>query len=735
MKNSIILLMTCFALSTSAQITGVVTDSESGNSLPGASVVWLGTADGTVTDASGSFSLEVSKELPAELIISYVGFNKDTIQVNSPTQRLSISLSTSMEMQTVEVTEERNPFTMSAASMLNTESINRGVLRKAACCNLSESFETTASVDVVLNDAVTGTKKIQMLGLEGVYVQKLFEGIPFNRGLGNVLGFDQIPGPWINSIQLTKGVGTVLNGYESMTGQINLNFLPPDGTEKVYADLFGNNQGRYEGNLVWTKPLNERWSTALFAGGHFQDRKVDQNDDGFLDMPTREGVKLMNRWKYFGDYFRSQFMASYAYEDRTSGQRDFDFGNDFGGEDSYGFGMEVNQIDLMAKAGILSKEREDRSVGFHTIFSRTDVDSYFGNSPYVGEQTTGRLNVTLQQKFSEYSDHEISTGLHFLYDEYSESYRDSAFGRIERVPGAFAEYTYDRPRFTLVAGARYDAHNLYGGQFSPRLHLKYNLRPLTTIRTTLGRGFRSANAFGDQLGLLASSRQVRVLNTPQAEESWNTGISFLHKFELFGRQAVINTDYYYTYFENQLVVDRDFSARQLLFYNLDGESSAHSFQADFQMEPLRGFGMKFSYKYQIVETDYLEGQLQKPLVPEHRALVNLGYTSPDGNWYVDFTTNYYGASRLPDTEMNPEGLQLAGESETFFLLNTQITRTLGNFEVYAGSENLGNFIQKDAIVDAENPFGDIFDATMIYGPLNGRTFYAGVRFNFEKQSN
>lgn len=734
MKYTILLLLTGFSLSLSAQITGTVSERETGNPLPGASVVWLGTTQGTVTDGQGQFSLDAPETLPAELLFSYVGYTSDTLTVRSSSKVVEVSLSSSVEMQAVEVTEERDAFSMSAASKVNVESINRAVLRKAACCNLSESFETTASVDVVLNDAVTGTKKIQMLGLEGIYVQKLFEGIPFNRGLGNVLGFDQFPGPWINSIQLTKGVGTVLNGYESMSGQINLNFLPPDGNERVYADVFANNQGRYEGNLVWTKPLSERWSTALFAGGHFQDQKVDRNDDGFLDMPTREGIKLMNRWKYFGDYFRSQFMASYAYEDRTSGQRDFNFNDDFGSEDVYGFGMEVNQIDLMAKAGILSKKREDRSLGIHTIFSRTDVDSYFGNNPYIGEQTTGRLNVTLEQKFSQYSDHSISTGLHFLYDEYNEAYRDSAFSRIERVPGAFAEYTYERPRFTLVAGARYDAHNLYGGQFSPRLHLKYNFRPLTTLRTTLGRGFRSANAFGDQLGLLASSREVRVIDTPQAEESWNTGVSFLHKFELFDRQAVINTDYYYTWFENQLVVDRDFSARQLLFYNLDGESTAHSVQADFQMEPLKGLGIKFSYKYQVVETDYLEGKLQKPLIPEHRALVNLGYTSPDGYWYVDFTTNYYGVSRLPDTQMNPEDLQLDAESENFLLFNTQVTRTLGNFEVYVGSENLGNFIQSDAIVDAENPFGDYFDASMIYAPLNGRTFYAGVRFNFEKQA-
>jgi hypothetical protein len=98
-------------------------------------------------------------------------------------------------------------------------------------------------------------------------------------------------------------------------------------------------------------------------------------------------------------------------------------------------------------------------------------------------------------------------------------------------------------------------------------------------------------------------------------------------------------------------------------------------------------------------------------------------------WYFDFTANYYGSQRIPGTEENPEEFQLPGRSEAYFLFNTQVTRTLGDFEIYAGSENIGNFVQQDAIIDAENPFGDNFDASMIYGPLNGRTFYLGVRMN------
>jgi len=712
-------------------LEGTVREKATNESLPGANVYWSETTTGTTTDANGRFEIPARVSLPHKLIVSFVGFRNDTVRVESLSQPLQINLSSTVEMDAVEVTDNRGAFTMSTIDQLNTETINRGVLRKAACCNLSESFETSASVDVVLNDAITGTRKIQMLGLDGIYVQNLLEGIPFTRGLANVQGFDQIPGPWINAIQVTKGVGTVQNGYESMTGQINVDFIQPDGDETLYFDAFANDQSRLEANAVWTKNINQRWSTGLFFGGNIETKRIDKNKDGFMDMPLREGVKLMNRWKYKGDYVRSQIIVRYNTEERTAGQMDFDYSDDFGTGNAYGFGLNFDQVEVMGKLGLLSKTREDRSLGTTYSYSYADIDSYFGNTVYKGTEHSARINSLYSSKFSQYSDHSYTAGVHFLYDKYNESFADSAFAREEIVPGAFVEYTYDRPRFTLVAGMRSDFHNLYGTQVSPRVHGKYNLKPLTTLRGTVGRGFRSPNVFADQLGVLASSRQVRVLETPDAEASWNTGISFLHKFTLFGHDAVFNADYYYTSFENQLVVDRDYGVNTLLYYNLDGQSDAHSIQTDFQAEVVRGLGIKLSYKYQQVKVDYLAGKLDKPLIPKHRALFNIGYTSPEGKWYIDATANYYGAQRLPDTSQNPEAFQIGSHSEEFFIFNSQITRVFKKFEVYAGAENIGDFIQKDAIIDAENPFGSNFDSSMIYGPVNGRTFYAGIRLNLK----
>lgn len=712
---------------TSQDVSGKVTDHHTGRSLPGASVYWASTTIGTTTNSDGAFTLPFG-ESPL-LVVSMVGYKADSIPVYAPVTDLRIALMPTIEMETVEISEKQLVFSQSASALINTEAISRGVLRKAACCNISETFESTATVDVVMNDAVTGTRKIQMLGLDGIYVQNLLEAVPFTRGLGNILGFDQIPGPWIQSIQLNKGLGSVINGYESMIGQINLDFIQPCSEEKLRFDVFASNQGRYESNLVWNKQMGTSWSTALFVGAHTQQARVDMNRDGFMDMPLRDGLKLMNRWKYEGDLFRAELAASYTREERTAGQTDFRFNEHFGRETLYGFGLDYTQAEVMGKFGIFHPTREDKSLGITTMLTYHDAYSFFANNEYSGLERSARINALYQSKFKPTSHHSYKVGVHGLYDAFRESFADSAFRRTERVPGLFAEYTFARPKFTAVAGSRFDAHNLYGNQFSPRVHLKYNPKQLSTLRFAAGRGFRAPNAFADQLGMLASSRRVHVLENPQAEVSWNAGVSALHKFKIANRDASINTDYFHTWFENQWVVDRDASPQWLLFYNLPGRGTAHSFQTDFQYNILNGLEAKLSYKYQYVETDYLQGTLEKPLIPRHRALTNLSYETKNERWYFDITANYYGTSRLPNTRSNPEGLQIAQRSDDFFILHAQVTWVWKGIELYVGAENIGNFIQSNAIVDAENPFSEFFDASLIYGPLNGRMYYAGARFN------
>ncbi len=718
---------------TSAQfVEGTVTDSSTGESLIGANIFWSGTSMGVVADTNGRFRLEIPQPYPQRLIIRMVGYAADTLIIAAPNTNLAIRLYPSLELNTVQVEGDRGVFSMSAANRLNTESINRGILRKAACCNLSESFETSATVDVVLSDAITGTRRIQMLGLEGIYVQNLFQSVPFSRGLSNVLGFDQIPGPWINSIDLTKGIGAAALGYETMTGQINLAFLDASEGESLHLDAFGSNQSRFEGNAIYALPINEKWSNVLFVNGFIQQMRLDMNDDGFLDMPLREGFNFMDQLRYKGLDLTANLALRYGEEERISGQENYNYGDDFGTLNAYGFGLEMQQYEAIADVEYVPPQLDKTFLRGKASFNRTELQSFFGNTNYIGVENSYRLGIEGEKHIGEFDDHSLTVGIDYFADQFEEALADSAFSRNESVPGIYAQYAYLRPRFDAMIGLRSDFHNLYGTQISPRLHLKYNLKPLTVVRGVAGRGFRAPNMIADQFGYFASARRTNVLETPDAEISWNMGASFLHKFNLWkGKEATWNVDYYFTTFENQWIADRDFDTRQLIFYNLRGNSTAHSVQTDFQSELWAGFGFKASYKYQFVEVDYLSGSLEKPLIPNHRALLNLGYTSPTGRWFLDFTGNYYGSSRLPDTSTNPEQFRLAQRADSYFLFNTQATFVIKDLELYVGSENLANFIQDNAIIDAQNPFGSNFDATMIYAPLNGRTIYAGLRYNLK----
>ena len=119
----------------------------------------------------------------------------------------------------------------------NTELIGRGQLIRAACCNLGESFTANPSVDVSYSDAATGAKQIKLLGLSGTYVQMLTENVPNLRGASLPYSLGYVPGPWMQSIQVSKGASSVKNGYESTTGQINIEFLKPQGTDGVRANV------------------------------------------------------------------------------------------------------------------------------------------------------------------------------------------------------------------------------------------------------------------------------------------------------------------------------------------------------------------------------------------------------------------------------------------------------------------------------------------------------------------
>lgn len=694
--------------------------------LIGANVIIPNTSRGTLTDVNGHFSLQLSAE-DDEIVVSYVGYNPDTIEVTEQ-NHLQIILKSS---ELTEVIVKGSSTFVDELQPIHTAVITEKELLKAACCNLSESFETNASVDVSYSDAVTGARQIQMLGLDGLYVQINRENVPNIRGLTSRYGLGFIPGTWIQSIDVGKGAGSVVTGYESMTGQINVELKKPESMEKLFVNGYVSEMGRTELNLHGARKVSDQLSTGLFLHGNYFGTEVDRNDDGFVDIPKSRQLNLLNRWKYEGDRINSQAGINLLVEDKTGGQIGFDWNDDAATSNLYGYKNLTKKAEVFGKTGILFPKKPYKGIGILYSGSVQELDADFGRKSYLGKEKTFYSNF-IYQSIIDNSFHTFKTGFSYLYDEYEEVYNDSLFTRTESVPGVFFEYSYTpAEKFILVAGARNDFHNLYGSLFSPRLHIKYDLFEKTALRLSAGKGYRIPNPIAENTGVLVSSRDIVVTGEILPEKSWNYGATLTHEGDLLNKKVNLSLDYFYTSFENQMIVDMDRDPSKVFFTNLEGQSFAHSFQSEAAVDVSNNFDFKVAYKYYDVKST-LNGKLQQaPFISKHRMFGNMAYSSKYDIWKFDLTGQWHGRQRLPNTSEKPTEFRLDEYSPSYFTFNGQVSRAFRWGEIYLGGENLLNYQQESPIVAADDPFGPHFDASMTWGPIVGRMIYAGFRYKIE----
>jgi outer membrane receptor for ferrienterochelin and colicins len=648
------------------------------------------------------------------------------------------------KLDTVKVVGSRKGIRKSLTSTANTSVVSSKELLKAACCNLAESFETNPSIDVNFSDALTGTKQIKMLGLTSPYLMITEENIPSVRGASQAYGLSFTPGTWVESIQITKGAGSVVNGYESISGQINTELIKPMKDIPFFLNAYGATDSRFELNTHFNKKLSDDWATSLYVHGNTRVAKNDMNHDGFLDNPLGKQINLVNRWQYAcaETGWVSFINFKYMKDEKQTGELSFDKNRDKLTANYWGSEINTNRFDFTSKVGYVFKDMPYQSIGFQNAYSNHNQDSYFGLNQYNIKQQSYYSNLIFNSIIGN-TMHKFATGLNFTYDKYSEFVNLSNVGRIDNSVGTFFEYAYDNnDKFSLIFGGRVDYHNRLGAFVTPRLHVRYNPWEKAVVRFSAGRGKRAANIFAENQNLFASSRTFSVLNTDgkiyglNPEIAWNYGMSFTQNFIFFGKPADVTFDFYRTDFQNQAVVDVMQSPQQVLFYNLKGNSYANSFQLDFNYEIIKHLNLRTAYKYYDIATDYLSGSFQRPLQAKHRFFGNLEYEThikeKGKQWKFDFTWNWLGKQQLPATSSNQINERLPEFSPSFSVMNTQITRTFSKvFEVYVGGENIGNYRQDKSILGANNPFGATFDTSIIYAPVFGQMYYAGLRFKIK----
>ncbi|MCI2229166.1 TonB-dependent receptor [Polaribacter sp. MSW13] len=704
-------------------------------------VHWLNTNVSAITNAKGWFTIDYKPEYK-KLIVNYLGYKTDTLTITS-LKPIHHFITPESELEEVTIRSKQNAIQKSFFATANVFTVNSDELLKAACCNLAESFETNPSIDVSFSDALTGTKQIQMLGLTSPYLLISQENIPSVRGASQAFGLTFTPGTWVESIQITKGAGSVVNGYESISGQINAELVKPFSDNKFFLNAYSSLNGRLEVNTHFNQKISDKWHAGLYIHGNYRGEKFDKNNDNFLDNPLANQINVMNRWQFVDAEkgWVSFINVRFLNDEKQTGEINFNPTLDKGTTNAWGSEIDTKRFETSAKLGYVFPEMPFQSIGFQLAYSNHQQDSYFGLKTYDIEHQSVYSNLIFNSIIGD-TRNKFKTGVSYTYDKYNELVNANDFSRNENSVGAFFEYAFDNLEdFSLTAGLRVDTHNLLGTFITPRLHLRYVPWDKGVFRASFGRGKRSANIFAENQQLFASSRQIKIDNVGgniyglNPEIAWNYGVSYLQKFNLFEKKGDITFDFYRTDFKNQVVVDWE-NPQEISFYNLDGKSIANSFQVEVNYNIAPFFNFRTAYKYFDISTDYKSGNLQKPIQPKNRFFANLSYETPvqesGSHWKFDVTFNSIGKQRLPNTTSNPIQYQLSAYSKPYQLLNSQVTKIFSKkFEMYAGVENLTNVQQKNPILASDDPFGANFDSTIVYSPIFGRAMYAGLRFKIK----
>ncbi len=642
-------------------------------------------------------------------------------------------------LKTLRIQRKTNGNSIDNNYAIRLEKLGAKELKKNACCNLAESFESNASVEVSSTNALSGAKQVEMLGLQGSYVQTLVELLPYVRGINYTYGFNNIPGPMVESIYINKGPGSVTNGFESMTGQISAEFIKPKKYKPLlHVNGYYNSFNRSELNINSGIRLSDEVSTLISAHGSQSTRKMDFNQDGFLDLPLNDMVHLMNRWKYDGKRFETMLMGKYHSSNRFGGSMNYNFDLNPTNQNSlYGIKVDDERLDLMHKMGYALTKDRTRSIGIQSSFSSQNRNSLYGRNFYYGYQRTWSSNLIYQTNFLG-EDNELRLGGSILSDLIKEEFQKVNQDRDETVSGVFAEYTnHDINNTTILLGVRGDYNfRLQKAFFTPRMNVLYKFNDDFSARISAGSGFRTPTLFTENTRFFASNRKIKILEPLMPEQSWNYGINLTYNFDRGTKNNRLSLDLFRTDFQNQVVVDYDASPQEVQFYMLNGTSYGWYLQAEYYYELIKNLDLRLAYKFNEVQVT--QGGLLRERVfnPKHRALMNLAYETKNEKWGFDFTTQWTGRQRLPSYSSNPENMRpnVGTYAPNFFRLLGQVTwKPRKDFELYVGSENMTNYRQNDLVLGANDPYGQFFDAGAAWGPSTGRMFYSGFRYTLKKR--
>ncbi|HLG35729.1 MAG TPA: TonB-dependent receptor [Bacteroidia bacterium] len=742
-KYKIILHLFLFPVCAFAQtLQGKITDTQS-EPLTGANIVWAGTTIGTVTDAKGQFEITLQNITDKKLVISFVGYRTDTLNIAKDTFILH-KLSDTQTLGEVTITGKRPDNYISAINPIKTEVITSVELTKGACCDLAGCFNTNASVQLTTTNIVTNSQELRILGLSGIYNQTLFDGMPLIQGLSFTYGISSMPGILVDNIYVAKGTTSVLQGYESISGQINVEPKEPGKADKLLLNIYLNSFLEKHFNAIYSTPIGKRkeWQN-LFAFHTVQpSNKFDKDNDTFLDLPLLTRYMFYDKIKYRDDKsfgWSSRIGLMYLNEQRIGGQTMFNAATDKGSSTVYGQTVNIQQPTVYTKSGY--RFNDDNAITFLGGCFFQKQNSFFGETKYDAAQQNVYSNLQYELKWKEKHDFKTGISLRYFNLEENISFTANPLNKTfagndlknESIPGIFAEniFHWKEDKVSLITGVRLDHHNQFGYYFTPRTMLKLQPAFKTIIRASIGTGWRTANIFSENINLLSSQRDIVFTQALKPEEAFNYGVNMVQSFEIKNIEGYISADFFRTQFQNQIFPDYDTDPAKAFIGNFTGTSVSNGFQTDFNITFYKVFTTKISYNYLDVFRSVNGQKNVLPFNSLHKMLATLSYKPKSEKWHIDVNTHWFGEQNLPNTSTLPNDMQRPNKSKPYATANAQFTYNIKKFELYAGCENIFDYRQEQPIISYQNPFSPYFDTSSVWGPTRGQEFYIGARFRIK----
>ena len=729
-------------------ISGHVIEKETEEDIPYATILIVGSGQGTVSNEAGQFQFKNLEEGTYRLRVSAVGYRtleKSIVVgreymavVHFPLEEEAVMVDeVVVSASRTEVSRRDAPVVVNILSPKLFEAVNS--------TDLAKTLNFQSGLRVENNCQNCGFPQVRINGLDGPYSQILINSRPIISALSGVYGLEQIPTNMIDRVEVVRGGGSALFGANAVGGTINIITKDPiDNSFQVsstMSNLGGKSWEQYMGANVSLVAKDNSYGIALYQS--YRNRNpYDHDGDSFSEL----GKLNMNTFGLRG-YYRPSQSSRLNIEYHTTNELRR------GGNK---FDLQPHQTDIteqtkhIINSGGISYDHfwdeYKHKLSTYASLQHTDRDSYYGaqrDTAAYGKTNdltwvAGAMYVGNYERFL-FAPSVFTGGLEYqqnsLHDIMVGYQRDMQ--QDVRIASAFVQNEWKMQAFSLLAGGRIDRHNLIERPIlSPRVNLLYKPQDRFQARLTYSTGFRAPQAYDEDLHVTAVGGEGVLIRLADGlrEERSNSFSGSVDYTTNFGHwQANVLVEGFYTGLNDVFILEdighdangyaikerRNGNGARVYGANLDAKV-AHGKEAVLSL----GFTAQRS-RYNTPE-EWSEGQFTTRMMRTPDYYGYFTFTSaPTKNFDFSLSGTYTGDMIVPHyagyiaedrMETTPHFFDLNLKFNYTFILHDHI-----KLQVNTGVQNILNHFQPD--LDQ----GEFRDSGYFYGPTQPRTLFIGFK--------